>query len=412
MTHRIALAIVAVVLAATGCGHDATPQEVPIVNESATESTWLAGAAETVITQIKDRPEVYMDLHARALVLGTGEQRVAIVAMDLGTVNYALSGEIISAIHAATAIPQENILICPSQTHSAPGVDDRPMARENQLWLAGTLAELVKAAAGNAEPATLRVGRAPVQIGYNRRLMVDGQIVMEPNPDGAVIPWVDTLAAYDTDGELISVLFSHAAHPVIVHWSSDAIGPDYPGYAVNHLHNLLGDRGVFMFAQGSCGNINGYPLRGGFAACDAAGLALAVAVTEALKDDQPVAAGALRSADRTVSLPRPATGQGDLPFPMRAITLGDELCILTLTGEMFAEYQLWAEDVSPFAHTFVFNHTNGLSGYIATRADYELGDAGGYECQANLDPSVEQIVRDGMLDVLNELKTPATDPTE
>ena len=57
-------------------------------------------------------------------------------------------------------------------------------------------------------------GRAPVQIGYNRRLMNDeGYITMAPNPEGSVVPWVDVLGAYDENGQIIAVLFSHAAHP-------------------------------------------------------------------------------------------------------------------------------------------------------------------------------------------------------
>lgn len=384
---------------------------------STDDTTWTAGAAETVITQVKDRPEVYMDLYARALVLGNGSQRLAIVALDIGTVSYGLSDELLQAVSAATGIPAENILICPSQTHSAPGVDGRHMSLESSQWLVGAVAELVKAAADDLQPATLRVGRAPAQIGYNRRLMASGRIVMKPNPDGAVVPWVDTLAAYDADGKRIGLLFSHAAHPVIVHWSSEAIGPDFPGYAVMHLRRLLGEpEGVFMFAQGSCGNINGYPLQGGFTACSAAGLSLAFSVTQALQADQGITPGELRSRDLTLTLPRRANEDGQrqsLPFPMRAVTIGDDLCILTVTGEMFAEYQLFVDETSPFEYTFVFNHVNGLSSYIATKADYDLGPAGGYEAWDSptrgggmpLDPSVEQIVRDGMMELLGELKS-------
>ena len=36
--------------------------------------TLMASAAETVITAIKDRPDVYTELYARALVLADGEK--------------------------------------------------------------------------------------------------------------------------------------------------------------------------------------------------------------------------------------------------------------------------------------------------------------------------------------------------
>ncbi len=409
-------------------------------------TTLLAGAGEILITGVKDRPEVYQDLYARALVVGRGDERLAVVTLDLGTISYAFAEVALAAISEATDIPTENILICTSQTHSAPGVDGRYLSPESAQWLTGALAKLVAGADADLKPATLRVGRSPVQIGYNRRLMKNGQIVMEPNPDGAVVPWVDSLSAYDADDELIGVLFSHAAHPVIVHWAlRDMIGPDFPGYAVKHLNNLLGEKGesdgVFMFAQGSCGNINGYPLRGGLAAADAAGLSLAVAVTQALAADEAVTAGPIRSRSLTLSLPRrppPSATEckkvlaaepdnlryqallklaesGEtayMDFPMQAIAIGDDVCILTVTGELFAEYQLWVDEASPFARTFVFNHVNGISGYIATKADYDLGPAGGYEAwdgptrghSMPLAPSTEQTVRDGMLQLLNDLK--------
>ena len=100
-------------------------------------------------------------------------------------------------------------------------------------------------------------------------------------------------------------------------------------------------------------------------------------------------------------------------FPMRALAVGDDLCILALTGEMFAEYQLWVDEVSPFRHTFVFSHTNGSAGYVATKKDSELGPAGGYEAWGwptqnppwlPLRPEAEQLIRDGIFCLLKELK--------
>ena len=74
-----------------------------------------------------------------------------------------------------------------------------------------------------------------------------------------------------------------------------------------------------------------------------------------------------------------SSARESIPLPMRAFAVGDELSILSLPGEMFAEYQLFADETSPFRHTLVFGYTNGNSGYIATKKDYDLGFAGGYE---------------------------------
>ena len=405
----------------------------------------LAGAAEAVITRVKDRPVVYDDLFARALVLGADDDRLVIVATDMGTFSVEYADDLLGRIERTTEIPSGNIIITTTQTHNAPGVDGREMTPAAGEWLSDCIAGLVKRANDELQPCVLNAGRAPVQIGYNRRLMQDGEIVMAPNPDGAIVPWVDVLEAKDTEGRRIAVLFSHAAHPVIIHWLSEEIGPDFPGYAVRHLRDLLAregePEGVFMFAQACCGDINGHPLRGGFGACDAAGLSLAFAVKQALAGARQVAPDAFkaRSLDLSLPLEEPPTaaecraalaedpdstrfrellavaesGERQFhPLSMRALAVGDALCFLTFTAEMFAKYQLYADAVSPFGQTFVFSHTNGITGYVATAEDYELGPAGGYESWnyptrnppwLPPQPQAERLVHEGITRLLDEL---------
>ena len=407
----------------------------------------MAGAAETTITSIKDRPEIYAELFARALVLADGEKQFAIITADYGQFPLAYNKLLLDAIQGATGIPPEHVVINCSHTHNAPGVDGRWITEESEAWLATCLAELVKAAVNVLEPTTLRSGRAPVQIGYNRRLMNDeGYITMAPNPEGAVVPWVDVLGAYDAKGEIIAVLFSHAAHPVIVHWSSEEIGADFPGYAVEHLRNFLDlkPESVLLFAQGCAADINGYPLRGGFDACDVAGFTLAFATHQALKTATEIPAAPLKACSKLVNLPfrdPPSVAEckqlieefpdderygallevaksGEkhtLPFPISAFAVGDALCFLSVSHELFAEYQLFADEISPFSHTFVFGYTNGSEVYIATQKAYDLGLRAGYEAgprnhalsgpyRLALLPAVEEQIHTEITDLLKKLK--------
>lgn len=405
-----------------------------------------AGAAETTITNIKDKPDVYAEIYARALVLSDNKSQLAIVTVDFGQFPLQYNQVLLDAIEQATNIPNEHIIINCSHTHNAPGVDGRWITEESEVWLATCLAELVKRAFDLLEPATLCVGRAAVQIGYNRRLMrEDGYITMAPNPEGAVVPWVDVLGVYDSFGGIIAVLFSHAAHPVIVHWSSEEIGADFPGYAVEHLRNFLDLKmeSVLLFAQGCAANINGYPLRGGFEACDVAGFSLAFAAYQALKTAEVIPAAPLKAQSVMVNLPfqdppsiaeceqlieeHPddnrygallAVAKSDekplLPFPMSVFAIGKSFCILSVSHELFAEYQLFVDESSPFKHTFMFGYTNGSEVYIATKKDYELGLKGGYEAgprnhalggpyRLALRPSVEAQIRSEITELLGEL---------
>ena len=412
-------------------------------------TTLMAGAAETPITQIKDRSDIYAELYARALVLADAEKQFAIVTADFGQFPLDYNKVLLDAIYRATDIPPEHIVINCSHTHNAPGVDGRWITEESEAWLADCLAKLVSDAVAALEPATLRAGRAPVQIGYNRRLMNDdGYITMAPNPEGAVVPWVDVLGVADANGQLIAALFSHAAHPVIVHWASEKMGADYPGYAVNHLRNFIGadlkSDTVLMFAQGCAADINGYPLRGGFSACDVAGFALAFATAQALKTAEEIPSAALKARSIHLNLPfrsPPSVAECEqliaefpdderyvallgiaksgekrtLPFPMSAFAVGDALCFLSFPHELFAEYQLFADAHSPFRHTFVFGYTNGSEVYVATQRAYELGLRGGYEAgprnhalsgpyRLALEPFVEGMIQEEMVSLLGAFK--------
>ena len=298
----------------------------------ADEVQLMAGAAENRITPVMKGRGVYEDLYARALVISDGRQKVAIVTLDLGGLSpVAFADKVRKVIERATGIPSDNLAVNCSHTHNAHWPEDEQWLKEKQpstaelkidydawlkgvefqtgytRWLIGHIAEVVKRAAENLQPALLRVGREPAQVGFNRRMMKsDGYITMTPNPNGAVVPWVDVLDVLKAKPEKpgqrhrrIALLISHAAHPVIVHASSEKIGPDFPGFAVKHLKRMLpADRpgGVVMFAQGCGGNINGQPLRGGIHAADAAGMLLAQAAMRSLEDIKLVKSAKIRVA--------------------------------------------------------------------------------------------------------------------
>ena len=447
----------------------------------------MAGAAENVITPTTEL-EVYEDLYARALVLvdcpevqtqENGVRHLVIISLDqFGCAYYEI---VLRAINRATGIPSHHIFLNYSHSHNALGPvgewreENQPSTAELDIpyeewlgedigklgawdkWLVGHIAETAKRAFLALRPATLHVGRAPAQIGYNRREMhADGRIRQGVNLDGSVIPWVDVIGVFGEDGERIAVMFSHAAHPVIVHydWKNgvhSVLGPDYPGYAVRHLKNLLSAEdqppGVLMFAQACGGNVNGYPRASGDRnACDAAGLSLAFSTKRALDDLTEVTSAPIRGNALTLSLPRrlptvseckawledlilhdplaPDYGTGNiehllemaergereyLELPMQAFAVGPDLCLLLLPGEMFCEYQLYAEEVSPFAHTVVLGYINFSVSYVGTKRDYDLpGLTGGHgiapHTNTPLDPSVEETVKEGIRQILTELK--------
>jgi hypothetical protein len=267
-------------------------------------ATLAAGTSQCVITPpvgapllgtIQRSTGIQDDLYARALVLEDGAQSIALVSMDLIGMDFVLADQIRNAVRDAADISL-TLLHC-THNHSAPFTI--PWSVLGSRWLAGPgkawrdnlpriIAETVVRAKQHLEPVTLSAGRAPVQIGSNRRLPSDDGIVMKPNPNGSVVPWVDVLRVDRQDGTTAAVLFSHAAHPVIIHGSSRLISAEFPGFATTKLESLVGGRSMAMFGQAFAGDINGNPLRGGIAAAQTAGEELAGAAFSAVQNSRPI----------------------------------------------------------------------------------------------------------------------------
>jgi neutral ceramidase len=316
---------------------------------------FLAGAAETVITPLPGSPTlgtiqrstgVHDDLHARALVLNDGRQRIAILSLDLIGTDFILSDQIREAILKRTGIAFT--LVHCTHNHSAPFTI--PWSVLGSRWLVGPgkswrdglpirLAELASQAEGKSETATLRAGRTPVHIGTNRRLPSEQGIVMKPNPDGPRVPWVDVLRVDRLDGSPLAVLFSHAAHPVIIHGSSREISAEFPGFATLKLKERFGGDVVTMFGQAFAGNINGDPLRGGMAAAEHAGKVLAEAAFQAASKSVALPSGEFRLSSIHSEIPlQPLPAREDCT---RLLREAEELLAKRYGEASFSDEQLW-----------------------------------------------------------------------
>lgn len=155
-----------------------------IVLKSLADVNWIGEVGDGYYTPKEgELIPVYGDLYARALVLEDGWQSLAIVTLDMTSISYDRTETLLESINRATGIPKENIVINCSHTHNEPDESD-PNIKEAPSFeaeLADYLATIVKNAVDNLQAATVRVGREPVQIAYNRRLMGgDGEITMAP----------------------------------------------------------------------------------------------------------------------------------------------------------------------------------------------------------------------------------------
>ncbi len=405
------------------------------VNITPTEPVYIVGPTG-MSTGVAD------ELFARVLVIDDGNAPLAIVTCDLVGTGIPYADALRKSIEEVAGIPADRVMFNCSHTHNGPGASlpaddsDKSYGRDVLKKITAITAEAMK----NLEPAVIRVGREPCQIGFNRRLPTSDRVTMTVNPNGPVVPWVDVLAVYGENNKRIGILFSYAAHPVVIHSASTLISGDYSGYAATHLGRMLQASprkgGVMMFAQGCGGNINAFPLKGGVDAANRVGLVLAQAVTRVQLQDVTPAPIVNASVERALPFQDPlplkeaeellATRPGDLrfqrlhklakdgpspdmPFPLSGFAIGDEVCIIALPHEMFCDYQLWADKHSPYKQTFVFGYTNGVHGYVAAKKDLKMGLLrAGYGAEATpsrmpLKLESEAIVRDGISELWKKL---------
>ena len=404
-----------------------------------------AGVAQTVITPsaegmfligpLAPSTGVHDDLLARVLVLDDGRERVVLVALDLLGMSLAWGDWLRQRIQDRAGVDAARIMLCFSHTHSAPltipwsaigWAAAEPAARAWCEVIGAKVAQCVAQALACLKPAVIRSGREPVRVGCNRRLPTPEGVTMAPNPAGPVVPWTDVLYVTDAPGKPLALVFSHAAHPVIVHGASTLISADYPGYAVAEVRRCLGDEVVPMFVLGCAGDNNGEPLRGGFDAARAAGITLGAAAVRAAWRSRVLTADRLTCLATRTELPfrappsaeieallagggLPAVdleqsgddatkrwydedavrclkevleaasaggGPGGLDCRVQGFAIGTEFCLVAMTHEPFADYQLTAVRTSAFTHTMVVGYVNGLEAYLPGERDLA---AGGYE---------------------------------
>jgi hypothetical protein len=410
-------------------------------------SILFAGAAETIITPpagvdlsgyaAREGPStgVHDDLWCRAVVLGDGVARVALVSLDLLGLDFPLDQAIRRAVTAGTGINREHILLNCSHTHSGPSsatVGLYGLGEPDQQYTDGLparVADTVALAANCLRPVIGAFGAAPVRIGINRRERTpDGTITIGRNPDGIVDEAVRVLRISDSAGKDAAVLFNHACHGTTLGGTNLLISSEWMGEACERLQARLDAGMIPVFLQGCCGQIN--PDREGedrsFREVERLGGMMADAVLTAMAQAEQADLRPLRARLEHIPLPLqdppdPATAKADLgraqreleqaqreqanPYWIRAcegqveyakwvlslaerkarnltlefavevLAMGD-VALVGLSGEVFFDFAEQIAAASPFRHTMVLGYSNGCTGYVPNA---EAFAEGGYE---------------------------------
>ncbi|MEX2541992.1 MAG: SIS domain-containing protein [Trueperaceae bacterium] len=399
----------------------------------------LLGAAETVITPPLDlelagygpdigrlASEVADHLFAQALVMGSGAERVAIVTCDLLGVSRDLVNRIRRRLFEQEGLQPDRVLVTATHTHTAPTVvDTRGWGKLDSSYVAMVerhLVGIVKSAASRPQPVRAWLGRSEYRdLAWNRT--GSGQL------DAAVA----TLHFSNDDGEVVAVLVKHACHPVTL-GPARVVSADYPG-SMRACLRKEHPGAIVAYLNGACADVDPVTHRrewGSGSAEDVRrfGEGLAAAATQGMSKARAVAHDAWTVRSSCFEVPfqpfdadfhqaeaerqeraAAARGQPDEPFgavtaevqmprfwaayhrdllrrweqgllpereriELQALCLGDELALLAIPAEVYAEHGLAIVDAAAFASTWVVGYANGYSGYLPPEREFSAAGYG------------------------------------
>jgi neutral ceramidase len=378
------------------------------------------------------------DLHAKALVLESGNTRAALVVCDLLTLPRHVVEAARELIERTAGVPGSNVMISATHTHTAPVLDMRSaraiaestnaaLVRRYTEELPKRIAEAVREAARALQTTHLSVGREQeTHLSHNRRFhMRDGSVGWNPGKlntnivrvAGPIDPNVDVLFFESPSPRRapIATYVNFAMHPDTV--GGLEFSADYAFTLARLLGDYRGSNMVTLFANGACGNINhvdvhwANPQRG-HAEAARLGTILAGNVFKAYTRLKPVSAGELRVRSAVVPLTvaeiqpdevlaaKQTIARIDSKSPPRflkqvhafkvldvaaragrpwevevqVVALGREIAWVSLPGEVFVELGLSIKQRSPFPHTLLAELANGSIGYIPDAKAYHEGN--------------------------------------
>jgi neutral ceramidase len=372
-------------------------------------------------------------LFARAVVIGppsgSAAESIALVSVDLCSVEGDLVAGAREKVAAALGIPFERVLVSATHTHTGPELRHDSIVPRSDEWadsLPGCIAEAVIEAHGRARVATLRAGRTTAEGYAHNRLsrLADGSEVFGLwghegrviGPAGPVDAEMVTLGAVDESGETIALVVNFPLHvDVIGGGAADFVSADWPGGLCNALARVHGEHTVALFLQGAAGDINHVPNHpthlpvGGPADACRIARGLAGAALLASERAEPMADGTLAAVIDELAVPyytrepafmaeiaalkaRPELGyfdqytieraeswphDGELArVPVQCIRIG-EVALVAMPAEVFTGIGLTIKHWSPAAYTMPVTLANDrASTYIPTTDQAERGAYG------------------------------------
>jgi hypothetical protein len=341
------------------------------------------------------------NLQARALVLAAGDERIALVSLDLGRAPPRASTAAIRArVKGAAGVA--HIFLVASHTHHGPvlELDKWPTEKTSYVReLERKLADLIVEANKALRPARLGVASKEVALNRNRH---------SKRPDAPVDRELLVLRVEDGDGRPVAHAVNFAAHPTMLPAATLKFSPDYPGALCALVEKETG--APCLFLQGAAGDLSAKPAAGE-AGPEKFGQALGrevLALTRAIRCDptdravlkvreddfafasrldvnNPLVADVLSRAffPELIAFYQREYREGVRPHLTTAL-LDGRIGFVGVSGEFFCGHALALKRRARLPHLFFLGYCNDYQQYFPT---IEAASEGGYGTQPTVSPA-------------------------
>ncbi len=375
-------------------------------------------------------------LYSKAIVLEEGGVETAIVACDLVGLPRIFVDAARRIIGETTHVPADHVMISATHTHTGPEMNHffldliegppAQVAKDYRAALPGKIAEAVKAAEANLQPAEVWAGIGQEDsLSFNRRfLMKDGSIgwnpgKMNPNivrPAGPVDPDVSVVYFQGAPSTPLATFVNYPMH--LDTTGGTEFSADYPYTLGKLLAAAKSPEMLTVFAIGTAGNINHINVKSSepqSSLQEAAriGTILASEVLKTYPRLTPVN-GPLQVRREIIKLPLQEIQPGDVEKskaiaarlikegpekfafldlvrafkvlmiaeyqgkPINAevdmVSLGRDVAWVGLPGEIFVELGMAIKHASPFRYTIVDELTSDSIHYVPDRKAFAEGN--------------------------------------
>ncbi len=380
---------------------------------------------------VKERPaeEILDRLHSTAMVLEQDNLTAAVINLDWICIDEDLVARIRRGVNQRTGIPEKNVSVCTTHSHSVPNtLNFWGWGEQETAYIESVLPEIIRSVelakknlcevkAGFATTASLT--------GVNRRgTSEDGSINFSADPNGFFDPTM-TVVHFKSESGDAGILVHYGAHGTAM-GSNRLVSRDWCGVMKDRIETQFAAPVLFLNgAVGDVGPRTNHRIAGGLSAGVGDGIPAVLEVgyraatdairalmsihewrgelkLEVLTEDiflpyAPLAP--LADAERELAKWEPQKEEWGTPMceyrhnravieaykqPLlngrnftQTITCIGPLAIVPMPGEMFSGISLRIRHGSPFQYTLCCSVSNGSLSYLPAR---EARHRGGYEC--------------------------------